>query len=200
MSLLRSYSFGFYHGVTSIPDGVLSLFDVLVENPEERSEYPSEIISAGLQGRINLNKDFNLKAYEAKIKHNEKLGKEGRKKREVYMSYTDNNDDWDEVNSSGGVKSDLVSAHAAQNMRDAYEELIMQDSLGYAIETIESLRNELIIHENVDIITLMKQALKSIPRSVKLLRRICEDYEVVAEQVEVILNSGFDLDELFVSP
>ena len=60
--LLRSYSFGTYMGVNELPVNILNLFLPLVTQPNKQIECVSEVVSAGLQGRIDFSKEFNLDA------------------------------------------------------------------------------------------------------------------------------------------
>ena len=197
MSVLRSFSFGHVCGVTELPVEVLNLFLPLSANPEKKIEYASEIISAGLLGNINFKQDFNIDAYEAAIRKNLKLGKESSRKKFVFLDFGDTNDDWDEVSSAGGIKADVASAHAVNKMEDAYEQLLLDDELKYAVETIKSLQPMLLVEAKMDFIHTIKQALKGIPESVRLLQQVCEDFEVVAEQVKIILGSGYTFEEIF---
>jgi hypothetical protein len=197
MSLLRSYKFGHFHGVTELPQEVLGLFTSLVDCPEKQIQYASEIISAGLQQNIRLDGSFNIDAYEAAIRKNETLGKESRRKKELFLDNSDNSDDWNETASSGGIKADVASAHAALQMKDMYEELILEDELQYAIASIKEMRNELLVDAKLDIIKTIQQALKCIPESVEAIKKVCEDYDVVAEQIQVILGSGVEFDVMF---
>ena len=198
MSVLRRFSFGHICGVTELSDEILNLFIDLSENPEKKIEYASEIISAGLQGNINFKQAFNLDAYEAAIRKNIRLGKENKRKKESFLDYSDSSDDnWSEVATSGGIKADVASYKAVEKMEDAYEQLILEDELRYAVETIKSLQPMLLVDARMDFLHTMKQALKGIPESVKLLQKVCNDYEVVAEQVQVILGSGYTFEEIF---
>lgn len=197
MSLLKSYSFGHIFGVTELPNEVLNLFIGLSKNPEKKIEYASEIISAGLQGNIDFNHEFNLDAYEAAIRKNLKLGKESRRKKEVFLDFTDNNDDWEETQYAGGIKADVATTHAVQKMEDAYDKLIMEDELRYAVDTIKSLQPMLLVEAKMDFMHTMEQALKGIPESIKLLQRVCDEFEVVAEQIKIILGSGYTFEEIF---
>lgn len=195
-SLLRSLSFGNYHGVSELPDEVLQLFMELVENPNRQIEFASEIIDAGLQGRIDLNSSFNLGAYEATIRKNGKLNLENRKKRELYIDQSDG-DDWEDVSRSGGIKVDALQRDAVDEIADAYEKLILEDELQYAITTIKELQPILLIEEQVDLLHLLKQSLRFVPSAIEALRSLCSDYEVLAEQIKVVLESGRKFEELF---
>lgn len=197
MSLLRSFSFGHISGVTELPIEVLNLFSDLCYNPDKKIEFASEIISAGLQGNIDFEHDFNIDAYEAAIRKNQKLGKEAKRKKEVFLDFTDSNDDWDETVQAGGIKADTATTRATKQMEDAYEQLLADEELKYAVETIKSLQPILLVEAKMDFKCTVKQALKGIPESIALLKKVCEDYEIVAEQVNIILNCGKPFEEIF---
>lgn len=197
MSLLRSYSFGHINGVTELPNEILNLFMPLAENPEKKVEFASEIISAGLQGKINFNQEFNLDGYEAAIRKNLRLGKESKRKKEVFLDYSDTSDGWDDTVQAGGIKADVATMQAVDKMEDEYEKLILEDELRYAVETIKSLQPVLLVEARMDFLHTIEQALKGIPESVKMLQKVCEEYEVVAEQIKVVLGSGYSFEEVF---
>lgn len=197
MSLLRSYSFGQMNGVDELPEEILRLFTDLVEIPEKQIEFASEIISAAMQGNIDLEHEFNIDAYESAIRKNIRLGKEAKRKKEVFLDYTDNSDSWEETAQAGGIKADVATLQAVNKMEDAYEQIMLEDELQYAVETIKSLQPMLLIEARIDFLHTMKQALKGIPESVKILQSVCNEYEVLAEQVRTVLSSGYTFEEIF---
>lgn len=197
MSLLRSYSFGQMNGVDELPEEILRLFTDLVEIPEKQIEFASEIISAAMQGNIDLEHEFNIDAYESAIRKNIRLGKEAKRKKEVFLDYTDNSDSWEETAQAGGIKADVATLQAVNKMEDAYEQIMLEDELQYAVETIKSLQPMLLIEARIDFLHTMKQALKGIPESVKILQNVCNEYEVLAEQVRTVLSSGYTFEEIF---
>lgn len=197
MSLLRSYSFGQMNGVNELPEEILRLFTDLVEIPEKQIEFASEIISAAMQGNIDLEHEFNIDAYESAIRKNIRLGKEAKRKKEIFLDYTDNSDSWEETAQAGGIKADVATLQAVNKMEDAYEQIMLEDELQYAVETIKSLQPMLLIEARIDFLHTMKQALKGIPESVKILQSVCNEYEVLAEQVRTVLSSGYTFEEIF---
>jgi cell fate (sporulation/competence/biofilm development) regulator YmcA (YheA/YmcA/DUF963 family) len=197
MSLLRSYSFGQMNGVDELPEEILRLFTDLVEIPEKQIEFASEIISAAMQGNIDLEHEFNIDAYESAIRKNIRLGKEAKRKKEVFLDYTDSSDSWEETAQAGGIKADVATLQAVNKMEDAYEQIMLEDELQYAVETIKSLQPMLLIEARIDFLHTMKQALKGIPESVKILQNVCNEYEVLAEQVRTVLSSGYTFEEIF---
>ena len=197
MSCLNSLSFGVAHGYNEIPAEVLGLFSDLVTNGEKRIEFAAEIVLNGLQGRIDLNKSFNIEAYEATIRKNQKLSKEASRKTQVYIDFNSDSD-FDAVAKSGGIREDDIakSSSTVRAMRDAFEEYVDDESLAYAISSIKALNEELLIEERVDLIGAIKQAYRGIPSDISAVKSICENYSVVSDLVFEILNSGKDLEEL----
>lgn len=194
MSLLRSFSFGQFHGITELPDEVLLLFSDLVEDPGKHVKYASEIISAGLQGNIDFGRSFNIDAYEAAITRNQQMNTSKKRKKETWLDFGTGDD---EEPANGGVRVDIASLQNVSQMEDAYEKLMAEDELRYAISAIKSLQPVLMVEARMDILLTMRQALKGIPDSVKMLKTVCEEYEILGEQIKVVLSSGQSFEEMF---
>lgn len=197
MSLLRSYSFGSFHGYSELPKEVLNLFVKANQTPNKKIEFASEIISNGLQGRIDFTREFNLDAYEATIRKNQRLNLDAKKRKETYIDYSASGDDWSDVFRTGGMTIDAVSASAIVDVKDAFEQLMDDEELKYAIESIKSLQPVLFVEEQVDFIGAIKDALNGIPNALATVKEICDKYDVVAEQVKCILSSGYSFEECF---
>lgn len=195
--MLHSFSFGTISGYSELPDEVLNLFSSLVVNPEKKIEFAGEIISAGLEGRIDFSSEFNLDAYEATIRKNNKLNLNNKRKYEVFLDFGSNSDEDSEVFRQGGVKEDFASSHTVDQIKDAYEQILLDAELEYAINTIKELQPVLAVEERIDFIGAIRLALKGIPDAISKIKRICDEYDVVAEQVKVILGSGKTFDEMF---
>lgn len=195
--MLKSFSFGHLLGVNELPNEVLGLFVGLADNPTKQVEYSSEIISSGLSGKINFKHEFNLDAYETAIRKNLRLGNSRKRKKEVYLDCTDSNDDWENTALSGGIKADTATMRTVDKLKDAYEELLADDELKYAVDTIKDLQPILLAETKLDIVRLIGQALKGIPESIKALTDLCSNYEVVGEQIKIILSSGYSFEDVF---
>ena len=193
--MFRSISFGTVgnYGDSEIPENVLNLFSSLVNEPTKKVEYASEIIERGLAGGIALNGTFDIDAYECAIRKNIYLGKEQKKKKEFYFDDC-SDDDFDDVASSGGIK---IERYKASEIQDAFELLLDDDELNYAIDTIKALDLDLQEEENIFIIKVLEQALKGIPLAVSKIKEVCNRYKVVSEQIEIILSSGKTFEEMF---
>lgn len=194
---LRSFSFGTYMGVNELPIEVINLFLPLTENPNKKVEFASEIVKAGLQGNINFQKEFNLDAYEATIRKNQHLLKESERKKKAYFDYSGANDDYDEVISSGGIKADFIKLDSIEEMKDAFEEVLLNEELKYAVSTIKSLNDEFISDYGTDVIFALKRAVQGIPQAIEEIKHICEEFSLVSELIETILESKQKVDVLF---
>ena len=179
MSLLRSYSFY----TNELREEDLLLFEFLVKNPEYKSEYSYDILTAAREGRINKNVPFNLQGYENKIRINNKLCLSKRKRKE--KSYDDTVDDDSNVSLSDLIKDD----------RDMIEELL-EDS--FYKESIEYVLNSNILQISknlfIDLKRTLLMALKGVQESVRNLKIACEKDDMLREYIEAILIHGVDED------
>lgn len=198
MSNLSSLSFGLAYGVSEIPKEVLGLFTDLALNTDKRIEFTEEIVSNGLQGRIDFNKPFNIDAYEATIRKNQNLCKESKRKKVRYIDFS-SGDDYEDISKNGGIREDDLhkSSDSVRAMRDAFEEFIDDESLQYAVNSIKALSEELLIEEEVDLIEALKSAKRGTPSAVTVVKNLCSKYTVVADLIYEILDSGRDLEEVF---
>lgn len=190
---LRSFSFGSSMGVDEIPQKVLSLFSSYV-GADKQLQNASEIVFAGIQGRINLDGKFNMEGYTHAIEHNKKLYKNNRKKKESFIDYGSPSDDYNTIAQEGGIQADRLQI---EEVKDAFEELIEHDELRYAVSAIKQVNAEFIVVEELDLIDAIRMALKGIPQAIKDVQRICDFYPQVAENVKTILSSGFEFEEVF---
>lgn len=195
MQMLHSLSFGTIgNGVSEIPTEVLNLFLSLSDNPSKKLEFASEIVENGLAGRIRLDSSFNIDAYEATIRKNLRLGKENKRKKLTYFESGSN--DNDAYTEKDGICIENFVPKALQ-MQDAFEQLLCNEELTYAINTIKALDKDLQVEENIFIVDVIQQALLGIPTAVDKIKYICGKYKLVAEQLETILSSGKSFNEMF---
>ena len=194
---MRSLSFGAYCGIDELPVEVLNLFTPLVINRDKKIEFASEIISSGLQGNIDFKKDFNIDAFEASIRRNTKLTLENDKKRLSFIDFGGNSGDYSEVASNGGVREDRLNLSNVEKIKDAFEELLDDEELAYAVGSIKAMNDDIIISEQVDLIKALKSAKLGIPNAVDVLANLCGRNQVVADLVRIVLESKRELEELF---
>ena len=179
MSLLRSYSF--YQN--EIKEEDLLLFEFLVKNPEYKSEYSYDILTAAREGRINKNTPFNLVGYENKIRLNNKLCLTKRKRKE--KSYDDTVDDDSNVPLSDLIKDDK------DRIEELIEEGFYQEAVNYIVNS-NILQISKVLFINLRVTLLM--ALKGVQEAVKNLKIVCEKDDMLREYIEAILIHGVDED------
>ena len=51
--------------------------------------------------------------------------------------------------------------------------------------------------EEIDLVRCLKEAVRGVDRAVKTLKRISEAYPLLAENIQVVLQSGKEVDVLF---
>lgn len=193
MGLLRSYSFGSFLGVDEVPENVLNLFQKSTKEGRQ-IKYASEIIFAGIKGKINLDKPFYLEAYEYTIDMNSTHSKNKRKKKELYIDTSSSGDELDNVYRMGGIPEEKLTI---DNLEDAFEAVCDSEELLYAVNKIKEVNTELIAVEEVDIIESIKLALSGYTRALEELKRICDFYPRIANYIKVILSSGYSVNEVF---
>ena len=179
MSLLRSFSF--YPNELKEED--LLLFEFLVRNPDYKSEYSYDILTAAMEGRINKNVPFNLVGYETRIRVNNKLCLSKRKKKE--KSYDASDDDEYDMPLSNIIKDD------EDMIEKLLEDSFYQEAIDYIVNS-----NILQISKNlfIDLKRTFLMALKGIQEAVKNLKTACEEDDMLREYIEAILIHGVDDD------
>lgn len=85
----------------------------------------------------------------------------------------------------------------ARLLKSAYEEYEDNDELQYAIQSIKESKDDLLKVEQVDIIVAIKRAVKGVPESIDIIKKICEKYTVLAEMIQIVLSSNQPVEELF---
>ena len=198
--LLCSYSFGIKKN--SISPEVLKLFHSGINENGEMMQLNNAgiILQNGMEGGINLNRSFNLRGYDITVDQNTEMAKQKEKTKMVFL-FDDSNDFESNVEDerAGGLSyNDLYSKmKSVSEIEDAFEKVIDEEEVRFAIEQITLLRDDILAEEQVDVIDCIRQALKQVPSAVKRLKELCNDYELFGEMVEIVLGSGKMFNECF---
>lgn len=194
---LRSFSFGAYMGVNGLPIEVLALFNALADCPEKRIEFAGEIIQAALQGKIDLNGSFNIDAYETAIRRNNFLVKIGERKKKLYLDGGSSDDDFSETGcvNTEHLSSDCMSCIA--EVKDAFEDLLDESELNYAVSMIKKINNKVVAIYGVDLIHAIRQAIKGFPQAIEAVKNLCLSCKPISDLVETVLSSDKEFDDLF---
>ena len=134
--------------------------------------------------------EFRLEAYINKINHMRRLEGLRESKRVVHVA-DDSGDDDD----SSGVVSDKQMCFA--DTSDAYADFADACELQYAVEKLNSLNGYFMVNARCDVKLAVRQALRGIPDSIVLLKRLCEEYPVAADLLKIILGSGQPYESMF---
>lgn len=197
MSLLRSFSFGIESGMSDIPLDVLGIFSDLTDEQRSGLVYASEIIEAGMRGKIDTSRAFNMKAYTVEITKRKKLKQNETK--DVYM--VGDFDDGAETTTNlyqKTITQEYASTHTVKKMVDAYDQLADADELQYAVKSIKELNLALTAKSGVDLIQAMKSYLVcNVADSANVIKGVCERFPVVAQFVYTILDCNEPFIDLF---
>ena len=193
---MKNYSFGIYRGFNELPTEVVNLFVDLADNPNQQVEFSCEIVEAGLAGKIDFSKPFNIVAYENAIRKNNTLTANTKRKKEVSIDFFSNSES-DNVNTYDVISEDTASNQLASKVKDAYAEIFEDDELNFAISTIVGLNDDIMAVEEVDLIRCLKDAVLGIERAVTTIKRISNSYPILAESIQTVLSSGREVEVLF---
>lgn len=192
MCLMRSYSFGVSNGLNSLPSDVLDLFTGI---DNKKINYVSEIVTSALNGNISKDGNFNIEGYSYKIGHYKSLSYFKRCSKELHFEEHED----DKPLPYGTTTIGRVSLNSASKLKTAYDDILDGYELKEAIQTLYKMRPTLAIEERVDIIEVIRGSLKHIPTSIQALKRVCSEFELLGEQIELILKSGRNFEELLAS-
>ena len=104
-------------------------------------------------------------------------------------------DDSGDDDDSSGVVSDKQMCFA--DTSDAYADFADACELQYAVEKLNSLNGYFMVNARCDVRLAVRQALRGIPDSIVLLKRLCEEYPVAADLLKIILGSGQPYESMF---
>ncbi len=183
--MLSSYSFN-----AELPDNVWNVF----KNCEQIQGdfYTLEVLRGVQEGKISAdeNTKFNLQAYVNRVEKNKFMEKcrEGKKK----VSIVDDTDDPFELE---GLTEDIVSGFVEEV--DFVEDMAESDEVRWAVNQINTRAREWMITYKLDVPFCIRQALRGMPESRDLLKKIIADNEVAAECIHAVLASGIEFNKLF---
>ena len=175
---LKGVSFGKYNGYNELPESVLRLFlgfdkaTKKMASQGKEVECVSEILDGAMQGRINLEKQFNLLGYAWTVQKNQKINQV--KKLKKVKPLMDDADAYDEEKKASGVSLNQVSydnyTHGNSKLASSFEETLAESELQFAISTIKNLNEEFVITYNVDLTVTLKSAMQGVSKAVEVLK------------------------------
>lgn len=164
-----------------------------------RIEHVDEMLTAALNGDINLKKEFNLAGYERAILAREHKNSRVKASKIKFISFADSATETESDLRNGGMTIDEVS-YMSSNFSDVksdFDKFFDNEELQSAVSNIRQLNEDFIVDYNLDLVVLLKKATSGIPQAISKLKEVCEEFKVVGEQIRVILASGVSVDECF---
>ncbi len=191
MSLLCSFSFS----LEFTPDMCRVLTDISEEQREKYHEYMGDILDALIEGRIDLFKPFNIKAYVNTLKDNQKKAKAKRNKKVRYIF-----DDADYSESVSLPRGYIPMCELPATER-AGETVELDIEIQEAVDEIRECNLTVAAYTGVDMIRAMIAATRFTGRTLggaqSALRKVVTKYPKIGESIQTILSSGYQVDELF---
>lgn len=176
-----------------VPDGskhmgsVWGLFGSMSAEEINRNsyEYSLNIVNAALNGNIVVGEDeeFSLKGYTYGCRRNEKLSrKSGMKELHIVDSFTE------DENEKVGFGD--ISERVLGELDTMLDEFLDDESFEQSIESLLGLRNEYLVRQGIDIVELVKNSLKNVQASVKLLSSLSRKDSRLRAILEGLLGTG----------
>lgn len=185
--LMKSYSFQ-----KEVPSEVWELFKD-VNKLSSGFDYSLEIINNAMTGNIRLDGNFNIAAYLGKVEKLKRM--EGNRSAKKFSSIIDDVDEFVETGIPMSIPADKVTEYVEP--KDEFEAILDEDEVHYAVKEINSMATQIMFNHNVDVIRCLQQALKGIPSSVELLKKLVNEDVQIGEFIQTILSSGQPFDEMF---
>lgn len=197
---LRSFSYGANAFGKEIPQEVWALFlDAVNDDCSVRTfDYAYDIITAAMNKRIALDREFSLFGYIYRMQEMGERKKRARaKKFRSIVTLSDINNEVASFGNSVSEETVSTSGSLADKLVNEYELLVDSEELKFAVASVIDMNEHFMLEEGVDLIKLLKSAVNGLPTAQKRLSEICSCYEVVADYIKVILSSGTPVVELF---
>lgn len=169
-----------------------------MQNSSMEIDCIEEIVTRAIEGGIDLDREFNLPAYVAAIHRNSDRKSYRKLAKETFIDFHGEKEASEDSSSVGGISIDVVSYQdALSEAKSEFDMLFDNEELMYAVNTVKDLNNDFVVEYSIDLIGLIKKAVKGIPQAVVKLKEVCDSMEIVAEQVRIILSSGASIDTCF---
>lgn len=193
---LKSFQFGISNGYSEVPERVWRLLKDMADNPTKTVPYAYDIIKAGLEGRIETNAPFYLEAYCHSIETNTRMAEYTKVRKVLSCIDTDGVKDRESDATPYGTVS-LSKVSLVAKMEDAFEKLVDDEELAYALKQVRNLNDSFIVNYSVNVMDTLKYAIRGIPSAVSKLKELCSEFSELSEYIRIILSSGEDLCEFF---
>jgi hypothetical protein len=187
-NLFGAFNYGTSNKLT---EEVLGLFKGVYEQSlsghVKEVKYAYDIVNAGMEGRIDFSKEFNLSAYEYRIDNNANLNKYHKRKKESFLDESNN----EETSQRGGIQENKVAklSNSLNNSEADIDCILEKSELMTALKLLQGVQDDFLKTEGVNLNFLIKRAVQGVPVAIERLKELCTEFELLGEQVKIILSS-----------
>ena len=160
---------------------IWSLFSELKYAPQESIDtlnsahrcpysHTIEIISSAMNGNIYAPERFDLRGYEYACQKQEKINKISEASK--LLAIVDESEEEEEVGCGYGE----ISSNKIKIIEDAYQ--ILEDDIAFqeSLKELYGIRSKYIVDFGIDPVELLKGALRGIPESIDLVKKLKDSY------------------------
>lgn len=195
MSLLRSVSFSLSQNEKILRNLTTVVADL---SDYDREKYKDvlgeEVIEAVFAGKIDSSQPFNLKAYAATVKSNQRMSNAQKAKKTLRIV----EDDFDESFSIPAFSIPMAKLPATEGAEAVVEPGL---ELQEAVKEIRRSNLKVAAKSGVDVIYALVTATRSSGETLKgsqeVVRKVVTEYPELGECITTVLSSGYTIDELF---
>lgn len=194
MSLLRSINFTYLEEERFRLECGMILSEIPENELKKYQDYLGELADGVMAGRIDTTRIFHMKAYVNGIKENQNKHK-AKKSQKILSIYED------ELEEDASIPPCCVPISALQTSQSAGEVAERNLELQEAVNELRHCNLKIAARESVDVITAMiastRNTGKLLKASQKLLNQVVVKYPEIGNSIEIMLSSGYQIDELF---
>lgn len=167
-----------------LEEGIQELFVDMVANPTKDVTCTAELINSAKNGKIYLDRPFNLFGYQYNTERNKKMNMEKKGQREKYI---DTDKDFEKTKRTNGVQDNAIRDMSQISLED---EITDSAEVEYAIKSIVRVSDSFLVDEGIDLKVLLQRALSGVPNAVQTLKKVCEDFEILGEYIKLLLDKN----------
>ena len=148
--------------------------------------YFFEVYMSAYEGRVNF-ETFNLIGYIREIQKNNSIKAYEKAKKVKNIKFGVSED---------AENEDGVSEGRIVDTRDDYEKLIDNYEVRWAIKRLKTIRKDMLVGFNVNIVATIEKALSGYPQAVETLSTLCDEIDEISKILHILLESGENVSEL----
>lgn len=161
---------------------IQELFVDMVASPHKEVTCTAEVINGAKNGKIYLDRPFNLFGYQYNTEKYKELSKNKKSQKEKFIT-TDV--DCEKTRRTNGIQDNAIKDMSAISLED---EIVDTAEVEYAINSIVRISDSFLVEEGIDLKVLLERSLSGVPNAVQTLKRVCEDFEILGDYIKLLLD------------